>query len=485
MPSFRLFSAGSNAQGQLANGTQDDAHEFRESHPALGRDFRVVEIASGANHALLLLEPQLSLPRPDLPVSRLLWGCGDGSKGQLGRLLSAPASTEAALGDPRSTPSTVFSLLDLGLHELGLVDYSIHMVAASWETSFVILRPPASHKNQSDVLLSMGGNDFGDLGIGADIGGKGKGKTRDDKIHECSHLPHVVSFEHILSSERDLAGAARVRIEHLTAGPHHVILALSIQLLNGGYKNTIVGWGSSRHGQLGVLSNQQSRPLPSTRLRSIPVPSFTPTPVRILRDLPIAVRKIALGNQHSVVLDTSGSVTDLGSNRKGQLEGVGGRNGIDDIDCTWNGTYLLQRPFDGSPRWSILAAGSQEKGQLGRSHLEATGVHPVNFPFDTSAYNLREFACGSEHVLALLERPRDTPDLASSETETKIETEVWAWGWNEHGNLGLGHTQDVSIPTRVWPPAAADAGNRRFEGGRAVRVWAGCGTSWILVEDRL
>ena len=54
-----------------------------------------------------------------------------------------------------------------------------------------------------------------------------------------------------------------------------------------------------------------------------------------------------------------------------------------------------------------------------------------------------QIACGSEHVLALvksLDQDSATPT-----------SQIWGWGWNEHGNLGLGDTEDVKLPVRIWP----------------------------------
>ena len=66
-----------------------------------------------------------------------------------------------------------FVPLSLPLEELSLQGYSVSHVAACWETSYVVLE----HDTLGDVLLSMGTDDFGDLGIG----GCGKDDTR--RVH--------------------------------------------------------------------------------------------------------------------------------------------------------------------------------------------------------------------------------------------------------------------------------------------------------------
>jgi protein ATS1 len=83
----------------------------------------------------------------------------------------------------------------------------------------------------------------------------------------------------------------------------------------------------------------------------------------------------------------------------------------------------------------------------------------VNVP---DARRVVDFACGSEHVLCVLESEGG-------------HAEVWGWGWNEHGNLATGSLDDVKVPVRIWPSLPAQAKEK------VVGVWAGCGTSWIAV----
>ncbi|KAH9926489.1 uncharacterized protein B0H18DRAFT_1006391, partial [Fomitopsis serialis] len=53
--------------------------------------------------------------------------------------------------------------------------------------------------------------------------------------------------------------------------------------------------------------------------------------------------------------------------------------------------------------------------------------------------------------------------------------EVWGWGWNEHGNLG--------IVRRRTPVLLYGCGRRMGRlANRAVGIWGGNGTSWILVK---
>lgn len=410
-----LLAAGSNGRGQLAIGHSRDAHSFTPCKFARSESstspLAIISIVGGGNHTLALLSWG-----NDSATSLEVWGCGEGTKGQLGQGFNAVSEGR--------DESAVLRPLILPWEEQRLFGYTISHVAACWETSFFVLKKNGQH----DLLVSMGGNDFGDLGIG-DLPSKIKIKAPF----------HIVEFSHIVGST-----ARHISITDIATGPHHVIV-----LLLADKKQYIAGWGTARHGQLGPLLMPSGRALP-----------FSPSPVAI--DLPIDVQldpvlSVRAGNQHSVFLHASGHVSALGSDAKGQLQGV--RHTAKDvqaIDCTWNGTYIRTPP-------GLLSTGSNARGQLGRrEHASNAPSGAVRFPVEA---RVLDFACGSEHVLAVV--------------ESQGRRSVWGWGWNEHGNLGTGSLDDVDVPVKIWPPPAAES---EAMTSIEVRVWAGCGTSWIAVS---
>lgn len=415
-----LFSAGSNAQGQLAHGNQEDSHCFRrcmfsEEDDKLSKVINVMSVAAGANHTLVL--SQLS------DGTTYLWGCGDGRRGQLGHRYQIESGT-----------SSTFRRIDFSEY----VGYQITFIAASWETSFVAL----SHTDYGDILLSMGSDDFGDLGIGS---------SSERKESGCHHR---INFAHLFSN----MDQSLIRILELQAGPHNAVALLSCEENGSGGAKTIVtvGWGASRHGQLGTAKLLSEKPQ-----------SITPKPAVIpIRD----VHKCAVGNQHIVFLTSTGSVVALGSNRKGQISHLNSAENIRAIESTWNGTYLVRQNPNSAYDWCILATGSNSRGQLTRSfdlQSQASDLQIIDFP-DGALF--QALACGSEHILVSLRKAdHKEPGITMSE--------VWGWGWNEHGNLGLGHTDDLQQPTPVWTQRYSQ--NTK---GRVTGVWAGCGTSWIAVE---
>ncbi|KAK7050962.1 alpha tubulin suppressor [Paramarasmius palmivorus] len=459
--SLTLLASGSNAQGQLANGTTEDSHFFA---PCIFSDSnlklkKILQIASGANHTLLLAE----IEDPDAGVQTRLYGCGDGSLGQLG--VPRHEDKETNIG------SLVFRPVYLPLEEEGLEDYRPKAICTSWQTTYIVL----ACQGKPDQLISMGSNDFGDLGVG-------KSPSRS--------LPfHIVRFDHL-----DVDGVSldpnHLVIEAIAAGQHHIIAQLHTRLSNTMACDVLVGWGTCRHGELGPQDTAASTSSINNfkgKGKTDKGPTFFSTP-RIIpstfdRLSEDKIVSIALGNQHSVFLRQSGKVHGLGSNRRRQLAGLEDvKKVVEDIGCTWNGTYLVVHDTEAGTEHirRIYATGSHQKGQLGRralllpsasssSGLEDLQLDQVDFAIDVTSRSLTTIACGSEHVLALF----------TSQT-TGVFSEVWGWGWNEHGNLGTGSTEDVGLPVRIWPTEEEDS-NPAMQ-GRVVGIWAGCGTSWIAVN---
>ena len=382
---------------------------------------RIVGLASGANHTVVLLQLQ------DGEVQ--LWGAGDGSKGQLGPEYAMQTKDDSML---------VFRLLAPPFSELFQkeeLSYKCRLVAAAWETTYMVF----SCSGKSDILVSMGSNDFGALGVGVNT--------------STSNNPRMINLASVLGNKAGASSAIRIKSVH--AGPRHVVVELHMHRTDGtSSRRVLVGWGASRHGQLGY----------KTRTPCIDRPMVIP--VDIEND---PLRSCALGNEHTVILHQSNRISKLGSNRKGQLESPSTlKMQVEEIGCTWNGTYLHGREGD---RSALLATGSDTKGQLGRGNtatarMDAIGA--VELPA-TPTMDIIKLACGSEHVLALTTQ--------SEEKSSNVLNHAWGWGWNEHGNLGLGVLEDIPRPTQLWPRDTSSSV------GVVVDVWAACGTSWLAVSS--
>ncbi|KAI0056460.1 RCC1/BLIP-II [Artomyces pyxidatus] len=419
-----LYAAGSNGKGQLATGTLDDAHSLQPCNfsgsppPSLPvGTISIDSLVGGGNHtvALLLREDR----------RKELWGCGDGSKGQLGPAYTADAGADTVFFRPVRFP----------LPGCRFEGFSVEKVAACWETTYLVV----SKDGCSDAVISMGGDDFGDLGVG---GLREKGMVRANAFH-------VVDFTSVVAGD-----ARRIAVKDIAAGPHHVVVHLQVAYADGSMREHVTGWGACRHGQLGPLESPSRRPL-----------AFVSAPHAIPFDAEDPITAIGAGNQHTVLLHSSGRVSGLGSNKKHQLSGLSDVSNARAIACTWNGTYVLAEYADAGT--CLFSVGSAAKGQLGRPPEADHALAPVKF---SSSSGLRHFACGSEHVLAV---------VSNQEGSEEPQYEVWGWGWNEHGNLATGSLEDVHTPIKVWPTSSAVHGHVDD-----IRAWAGCGSSWIAVRHR-
>ena len=418
---MRLLSCGSNSHGQLGQGNLNDTSSFAPASFTTPHD-RLVDLAFGANHTLALCKGE---------TNSTLFGAGSNARGQLG-----PGSSGNRL-----------EFVEIGLEELlgglGAVERSelvgggfrIEGIAAAWETSYVLLR---STEGRSDVLLSMGANDWSELGC---------------EVDGTSNPVDIVDFSSVTSATE------RLQISAMAAGPRHIVVQLET-VIAGRPVRKIVGWGASRHRQLGSLA----RTLPRT----------TTLPTAVSQSLTTdSLAQLSVGRDHTAILyhfDEESELRLTGSMKQGQLgptaldghatvESVAGEpregvlaNKVDMVGCCWTGTYCVTED-----RTQLHACGSNTHHQLAQSDLPFSSSF-VRIPLPPNR-RIKKLACGSEHVLVILEGDE--------------EAEVWAWGWNEHGNLGDGSLVDVAMPKAI-----------RYEGGgRVVNVWGGNATSWILLDD--
>ncbi|KAB5593208.1 hypothetical protein CTheo_3371 [Ceratobasidium theobromae] len=415
---LRLYAAGSNGRGQLGSADCDDHHTF----VLVSEGLSITKLACGANHTLALLD------------TGELWACGDATRGQL----------------LRSESSDVFRRIAFNPASYGLDGYTISGIAACWETTFISLTPITSFNSHpsegSDVIVSFGANDFGDRGVGP-----------SPPIAE----PTTISFQNV--EFPGIPTPHQIRVRELATGPHHIVASLDVWAAPHEAEpvSVLVGWGASRHGQLGSVP---AAPTPKSKSQFRPGAHAThtidkPIVIAVYRDEGSRPRRIAAGSQHTLVLHNSGRITRFGSSRRGQLDipklFPNNEMNARQIGCTWMASLIAS--CDSLSGWRIDACGSSNHGQLGRGDNPSPGS--VALPAHATSTQFHQLASGSEHVLV------------------HAGNEVWAWGWNEHGNLGIGHQEDVHTPVRVWPPEA-EIGNEE----RVINVWAGCGTSWILIK---
>lgn len=159
--------------------------------------------------------------------------------------------------------------------------------------------------------------------------------------------------------------------------------------------------------------------------------------------------KVACGRRHTVVLDEFGRVYTMGDNKYNQLgrsipskrdsdmklvDGILGQKGSGciDIDCGWSHTIaIVDRKKNGN--LEIFGWGRNDKHQLtlkGTTGTTGCISTPYCIEDDFIKDGIKAAFCGPEFVTILNGR-----------------NEIISCGWNEHGNLGVGHSSDVSEPT--------------------------------------
>ncbi|KAK3050832.1 alpha tubulin suppressor [Extremus antarcticus] len=183
------------------------------------------------------------------------------------------------------------------------------------------------------------------------------------------------------------------------------------------------GWGRGRRGQLGEPAEEVWAP-------------------RKIERIDFEAVKAVCGTDFTLLIGESstGRIALLGGHRNDRF-GIKSNlptmvAGWSDVAASWCSILLLKASGD------VVAWGRNDHGQL----------PPDDMP------QIKAVAAGSEHCLAV----------------TKSGS-VLAWGWGEHGNCGSPTDERGDVKGR-W--------NELVVPGRAVKVFAGCATSFIEVEEQ-
>lgn len=491
MPRF-LLAAGSNGAAQLGIGHRDDVASFttcRFASSSVTTDIsnsNILDLKSGANHSLLLLLPNGS-------ARRQVWATGTNEYRQIGPQFSAQTTLN------EWTPLNA----DLLLREAGIdisqasakgVAYEPIRIGCSWTTSFIVFSQTRNGDRLSDIVIAFGTNDFGELGCATTANDEGSSLTRVSIVR----LP---GWQDALSASPN--PEKRMHIERLAVGQRHMACVCRISASGRGDSSIqkVYGWGAARHGQLSAQSytdastagtssagpSSSSSPVPQIRAASksarrptkttspkvqkpkYPSTQTTPAPIDLSNILSpnssAQITNISCGASHTVLLLSDGRVMGLGSNAKGQLElpCTEKKNPVRAVGCTWNGTVGYTASDNGDEA-EVCSTGSNTHGQLGRS--TETVSQNVLLTESVRPTKIRKLICGSEHVLVIT-------DSAEEDSRSRL----YGWGWNEHGNLALGTTVDQWTPVDIPVVAPSREGYIKV-----VDAWAGCGTSWVLVE---
>ncbi|GAC94531.1 hypothetical protein PHSY_002103 [Pseudozyma hubeiensis SY62] len=518
-----LLVAGSNSGYQLGVGHDQDVRTLQQALCQIGPDtqdvasfppigWSVVDVSSGANHTLALVESDAAdRDAPEQGARKEVWIAGTGSQGQLG-----PAHSTS-----ESRPLKVFTRLDLkacledcdGVSPtlLSQVSPEPKRIVCGWNCSYIVLAfgevDRLDHSRQ-DVLVSFGlhrDNTFGELGCQP----RSPSNTAGLSVHE-------VSFASALT-EAGLDADVPFDIVDVAAGLRHGAAILSVGAKVRHQRRIIlVGWGSTRQGQVGrVPERPPKQPGPSKRPGSATA-TIVSEP-QIVFDWSMADNggfrcKLRAGKDHTVVLLQRSSKEEdielhsIGSNKQGQLldtsvllQHKSALEDVVDVSCNWNGTHCLVHRKDGEQ--VILSCGNNSRGQFGNAkttarveadRLTSTDLTTIlqqassNSTTTSSKTALQKLVSGSEHSLLLVERRPTTvgTPLNDSNGGPIVDRQVWGWGWNEHGNLAQGpHDEaDRHCPTLLLDGTRSGAAQQQ-NAYTPLNIWAGCGTSFLLVES--
>ncbi|XP_018321159.1 probable E3 ubiquitin-protein ligase HERC3 isoform X2 [Agrilus planipennis] len=164
------------------------------------------------------------------------------------------------------------------------------------------------------------------------------------------------------------------------------------------------------------------------------------------------LKDFCVGNEHCILLDTTGNVYSFGRGSRGQL-GHGNLNdesepklvealaGIKIISVASGGWHSCALSADGD----LYIWGWNSNGQLGLaskdSHSAATEAvsvmatpHPVELFGNQVDSNVVQMACGSRHTIALLDN-----------------NELYGCGWNKYNQLGISSpaTENIHKMTKI------------------------------------
>ncbi|KAG9290673.1 hypothetical protein G9A89_011636 [Geosiphon pyriformis] len=413
-----LYAFGSNGQGQLGIGSEEDSRTPRiclfssKTSPNLSRPPLVM--SGGGNHSAVIT------------CDEELWMSGQNVYGQCGLKSS-------------STHYNIFHKVQLS--EPNTKDSNctrFRSVACGWSHTLVT--------TQRGELYVFGKGSFGELGLGHSL------LSTEGKIMKIEGISNV---------------------QKVACG-----LRYSIALTVDG---KCYGWGNNRYGQLSLNEYDDEmrgipaqNPIGKTNINKTNY--FYPVQIQLPYSHEIIV-DVGCGQYHTAVLTKQGQVYTFGQNKYGQLGYASpldipsraipkrvvmlGEN-AEEISCGWHHTIILLKSK------KIAIWGRNDHGQLGI------------LPEKNDDYWI-------EKPILLCYLPKIIPfkpdiqviNVVSGSEHSLIRTsfgQCLAWGWNEHGNCATEDGYDVLIPKNIVDSVTK-------EPFRVGKIGAGCGTSWIWIEN--
>ncbi|KAG6549825.1 hypothetical protein Mapa_008806 [Marchantia paleacea] len=402
-----IWSWGAGTRGQLASAASSDSLEpLRLSSFAKARTVgdgstasrprasSILDMACGGAHAAAAL-----LQEGEEHAQVVTWGNGD----------------SGALGHGKDSG-------DVSAPKVVELFHSINVcsLAAGWShTAFV---------TECGELYTCGSGSFGQLGHG----------DCEERLLPCK--------------VQSLSGRAVVMA---ACGMRHTLVLTDTQGTQA--KSAVYSFGASRRGQLGLsdLDVPRKERLSSQKVVKVSVPQ------EIKDWAGNQVVELAANGDHSAAI-TGGCLYIWGRGFCGESDlHIPTRAShplrFSKVDLGWNHGLAL------TDEHVLWAWGSNQRGQLGS--IEGTQTEPIptgleNFPREGGCCNDSVITCFADQHWPKMVRVhglegRKVVCLSAGSEHSAVfleDGELMVWGWGEHGQLGLGNTDDAPIPQIVTLP---------------------------------
>ncbi|KAK6139284.1 hypothetical protein DH2020_026978 [Rehmannia glutinosa] len=275
--------------------------------------------------------------------------------------------------------------------------------------------------SDSGAIFTCGDGSFGQLGHG-------------DFKSQCS--PLEVSY------------FGSKHIDQVACGMRH-----SLVLLRDNEENQVYGFGSGKRGQLGISTDK-------VKSTSLPQITMGLTNLKIIN--------ISANGDHSAALSADGNLYTWGRGFGRASDACVPRRfeaafSLNEVALGWNHALLLTREGElfmlGGDRHGVL--GDSQKTSLtsdvsGKSKEGVMQIIP-----DLMGSKVVQIAAGAEHSALVTGKK-------------SYNGSIMTWGWGEHGQLGLGDTNDQTAPRVV------SLGDKFDEKNATSRVYCGSGFSFVL-----
>ncbi|KAF9171558.1 putative E3 ubiquitin-protein ligase herc4 [Mortierella sp. AD011] len=443
-----LFAFGSNGNGQLGIGSDEDTSiplqvQFIPPLPSHIQQQHVHEnsiqtpfhdFAAGGNHTVFITRGE-----------KRLYMTGSNKDGEL--LLQEPTQVfihHEFLSDLQSKNNHDSSINKEEKEGEDLQRW--RSVACGWAFTIAVTEPESTTKPDSTTrcrvkcvnkAYAWGSGAFGELGLGPSLTKTGRKPIAIEK-----GLLGTNTTTAIASSTSTIL--SQIEILKVKAGLRHVLLLARENFIDGQEETSrtlLIGWGSNRQGQLGVLErlDGSSEPFTEKELRG---KFMEPTRIMIAKEqltnnhnpqsAPVIV-DMACGQNHSLVLFSDGTVYSSGLNKYGQLgpsassdqeardfrigfKKIHGLPFVNSITCGWNHNAAMDTSsLQG--KTTIYLWGRDDHGQLG-SDIPLVLVDGIAMHGDGTSMETAAVATAAAMIDRMYLRH------AKSASQTRLQTET-------------------------------------------------------------